>query len=325
MNLLQNQNVENGHAPLQLNFTLRTVGEWRELLRRTTQTPWTQTIQYGYAVSKVAYQSTRYATLERRSEIVGVVAIQELKWGPIHHITITRGPLWFSGHETPENLKEFSQILNNTFPRRPLRKLRWLPEWKMGDTDSLDFIEATGRKLTPQSFETLWLDLKPSLDELKKKLDRKWRGHLHKAERSPLEISIDMKGLHLDSFLRAYDSFKAQKKFDGPNGTFMKHEIEKALPFKDAIILWARLKGLPVAGVVVMKHGTSASYRISWNTPEGRLHNAHFLLLWKALEVLKSQGVESFDLGGILPDDNNGLNIFKLGMNGVRFKTRTLK
>lgn len=306
---------------LMLNFAPRTVGEWRELLKRTQRTPWTQTFQYASAVAKVAHQSTRFATIEQSQKIIGLVAVQELKFGPLHHISITRGPLWLEGYGTSQDMKKFLEALQGVFPKRLLRRLSWMPEWSFSDEQSYHFIAESGLRKTRQSFETLWIDITPSMDELKRRLHRKWRNHLHKAERSSLQIAVDFKATHLDYFLRAYDVFKAQKKFDGPDGKFFKHEIEAALPFKDAIILWARLDGMPVAGVVVMKHGTSASYRVSWNTKEGREHNAHFLLLWKAIEILKNHNIETFDLGGILPDDQHGLNIFKLGMNGDRFKT----
>lgn len=158
------------------------------------------------------------------------------------------------------------------------------------------------------------------LEIIRGRFDRKWRNHLNKAERSQLSISMDNQGHHLDEFIRNYDFFKHLRNFEGPNGNFMREEISKALPFKDALIFWARTQNIPVAGIVVMKHGASASYRISWNTPEGRSQNAHFLLLWKAIELLKRQNIRHLDLGGLLPDDKCGLNIFKLGMNGTRTK-----
>lgn len=315
----------NVDANIYLNFSLRTVGEWNELLKRTHRTTWTQTFQYASAVAKIAYQSTRFATIERGQEMIGLVAIQELKFGPLHHVSVTRGPLWFKGSGNVQDMKSFLFALKVAFPKRFLRRLSWMPEWSFPEEQALHFVEENGLKETKQSFETLWIDLTPSMDELKRRLHRKWRNHLHKAERSTLEIAVDFKGTHLEYFLRAYDLFKAQKKFEGPDGVFFKHEIEAALPFKNAIILWARLGGVPVAGVVVMKHGNSASYRVSWNTKEGRANNAHFLLLWKAMEILKTANIETFDLGGILPDDKDGLNIFKLGMNGERFKTRIFR
>lgn len=314
---------ENTKTELTLNFSLRTVGEWRAFLKRTEKTPWTQTFQYAIAVAKVAKQSTHFVTIDRGTDVVGLVAIQESRLGPFQSVVINRGPLWFKGEETSENVTAFVAALKKVYPKSLFRRFRWMPEWVGEETTVVE--NEFGYKKTQQSFETLWLDLRLSLADLRKGLDRKWRGHLNKAERSGLELWVDVEGKHLDLFIKNYDFFKSNKKFDGPEGKFFKHEIESALPFKDAIILWARLDKIPVAGVMVMKHGTSASYRLSWNSPEGRVAQAHYLLIWKAIEILKKQGVETFDLGGILAQDQTGFNVFKLGMNGDHFKTEFFK
>lgn len=307
-----------------LNFSLRTVGEWRSFLNQTQKTPWTQTFQYAIAVAKAAKQSTFFVTIDRGTQVVGLVAIQVASLGPFQSVTINRGPLWLKGHETAENLADFVKALKDVYPRSIFRRFRWMPELA-SEESSAQFMDESGFKKTPQSFETLWLDLSPSLEDLRKGLDRKWRGHLNKSERSNLEVVVDMDGRHLDVFLRNYDLFKSKKVFDGPAGSFFKHEIESALPFKDAIILWARIDKIPVAGMVIMKHGTSASYRVSWNSPEGRVAQAHYLLLWKAIEILKKQSIETFDLGGILAQDATGFNTFKAGLNGEHFKTEFFK
>lgn len=307
-----------------LNFSLRTVGEWRALLEKPVRTSWMQTIQYASAAHKVDQRKTHFATIEQDGTPIGLVAIQEQKLGPLHFVSIYRGPLWFEGHETSQNMNEFIRIFQKAYPPRLLRRIRWMPEWNFIEDSSIDFKKA-GLKNANQSFHTLWVDIRPSLAELRKNLAQKWRNALNKAERSDISITADNKGLHLDHFLKEYDFFKAQKKFQGPSGKFFKQEIESALPFKDAIILWAKISGIPVAGIVIMKHGRSASYRLGWNSQLGRDTNAHYLLIWKAIEVLKKFNVEYFDLGGILPDEKEGLTQFKMGLNGESFKTEVFK
>lgn len=318
--------TKNNRPEMTLNFSLRTVGEWRSFLNRTEKTPWTQTVQYAIAVAKEAKQSTRFVTIDRGTEVVGLVAIQESRLGPFQSVVINRGPLWLKGEETAENLADFVQALKKVYPKNLFRRFRWMPEWA-SEQEASKFVAEFGFKKAQQSFETLWLDLSPSLEVLRKSLDRKWRNHLNKAERSNLEVHADVEGKHLDLFLKNYDLFKSQKQFTGPEGSFFKHEIENALPFKDAIILWARIDKVPVAGIMVMKHGTSASYRLGWNSPEGRVAQAHYLLVWKAIEILKRHSIAHFDLGGILTEseDKTGFNTFKLGLNGGHFKTEFFK
>ncbi|GIL16257.1 MAG: hypothetical protein BroJett040_00080 [Oligoflexia bacterium] len=310
---------------MEFNFTPPTVREWRDYLSRTTKATWMQTIAYASAARKVDQRSTRFARIVKNNEVIGIVAIQELKVAFIHFVSIYRGPLWFDGQNTEENIKEFISLFNQTFPKRLFRRIRWMPEWSLDETNSVDFIEKSGLQRANETFETLWVDIRPSLEDLRKKLDQKWRNALNKSERSPLQITVDTRGKFLNLFLKEYDIYKAQKKFVGPTGRFFKAEIETALQYGDAIILWARLNNVPVAGIIVMKHGKSASYRVGWNSHEGRDHNAHYCLLWKAIEVLKADHIEHFDLGGILPDEKDGLTRFKLGLSGTRFKTEVLK
>jgi len=309
------------NSEMRLDFSPKTVGEWRALLQKSSKTSCNQTYQYAIAMAKAAHHSTLFASIIKNQETIGVVSVQEATLGPIQHLKIYRGPLFFQEHETIENLLKFSKVLINTFPRRPLRKLKWLPEWNLNDETIQKITSASGLSCTDETFETIWLDLKAPLEIIKQRFHRKWRRDLYKAEGSPIEVTVDTQGRHLKEFLRNYDHFKSLKKFDGPNGNFMSHEIEKSLPFGDALILWARIQGVPVAGIVVIKHGHTASYRIAWNTPEGRSHNAHFLLLWRAIELLKKLNIQFFDLGGILSNDKNNFNTFKLRMNGALMKT----
>ena len=71
-----------------------------------------------------------------------------------------------------------------------------------------------------------------------------------------------------------------------------------------------------IAGIVLVRHGSSATYFISWSGEAGREVNAHNLLLWRAIEVLKKDGVRWFDLGGVDAVHAPGIARFKLGMGG---------
>lgn len=316
------------NSPLTLNFTTRTVGEWRDFLKSSKRSNWLQTTHHAYAAYKRDQRVTKFATIEKvinsKITIIGMVAILELKLGPIHLVSLCRGPIWFKGHDTKNNFEEFALVFEKLYPKRLLRRIRWMPEWTFTD-ENISFVESLGFLKTKQRVETVWVDLVPSLEVIRKNLNRKWRNHLTNAEKSPLKITADNTGKYLNHFLSCYTLFKKQKNFKGPSAEFIRCEVEKALAFKDAIFLWAHLDGLPVAGILVFKHGSSASYRIGWNTSLGREHNSHFILLWKAIELLKKHGIESLDMGGILPGEAEGLTKFKMGLNGEVFGAPVLK
>ena len=74
-----------------------------------------------------------------------------------------------------------------------------------------------------------------------------------------------------------------------------------------------------VSGILVFRHGNTATYYLAWNGPKGRMMNANNLLLWHAIKELKSRGVRWFDLGGVDSSSMPRVSRFKLGVGGELF------
>jgi lipid II:glycine glycyltransferase (peptidoglycan interpeptide bridge formation enzyme) len=66
--------------------------------------------------------------------------------------------------------------------------------------------------------------------------------------------------------------------------------------------------------MLFIRHGNSATYHMGHNGPDGRVNNAHNLILWDAMRRLKALGVTRLDLGTI--DAKNAPDL-------ARFKQRT--
>ncbi len=288
--------------------------DWDNLLKKTIQANWMQSWPYAKAIYRRDYKSTRIALIRKENLDLGMVAIQEIVAGPVHFLEIHRGPLWFEP-VTWELFLEFAELLRRTYPRRILRRLRWLPEWSFEEKKVSELIEI-GFKPMPQTYETVLLNLSQSPSELRTKLNGKWRNGLAKAERSDLRIRVDLTGYGLAEFLFQYEKFKLSKKFSGPSSQFMREEFLAAQNGKNSFLLTAEHSGQVVAGVMLMIHGRCGSYRIGWNSELGKKTNAHSLLLWKAIEVMQAKGVVAFDLGGIKTEESPGLTHFKSGMGG---------
>ena len=77
----------------------------------------------------------------------------------------------------------------------------------------------------------------------------------------------------------------------------------------------AQRESEPVAAILLTVHGNSATYLVGWSGDAGRRVRAHNLLLWRAVEHLKSAGIRWLDLGGINADAP-GVAHFKRGMGG---------
>lgn len=142
------------------------------------------------------------------------------------------------------------------------------------------------------------------------RLHQKWRNQLKKAERSPLRI-VDQS---LDArkhgwFLRAEQAQQKAKGYRSYPATFLQ---AYAAANKGQARLYTALIGTePVASMLVLKHGRMATYQAGVTTPDGRVHCAHNLLLWRIMTDLQRKGFQSLDLGRA--DLSEGLTRFKRG------------
>lgn len=304
---------------MQFDWTDRSVADWRRLYEKIPRFNVLQSMPFARAARLLDRKATRLAVIQRDGEGVGLMAIQEIKLGPVHIVDLYRGPLWFSENPPESWLSDFARLFNQTFPRRILRRRRWLPEWRDSEA-ARQIMRALGFKAKPMSFETVWMDLGLSEAELRAGLNPKWRNALNKGERCNLEIVEDWTGSTGKAFLQQYDIDKSIKKYYGRSPRFIAAELALALRSREAVFIWACENKVPVASILILMHGKSATYRLSWTTDEGRKANAHNVLLWYAIKLLKSKGYAYLDLGGIEPHAAEGLTTFKSGMGGDVFK-----
>ena len=308
---------------MEFDWTTRTVKEWRTFFEEVPRYNVLQSMPHARALRMLDQKVTRYALIKRGVEAVGIMAIQEIKLGPIHVVDLYRGPLWFETNPPIEWLSEFADLFSKTYPKRIFRRRRWLPEWP-DSPETQRLLGEHGFKSTSQTYETVWLDLTHSETVLRSRLKSKWRNQLNKGERTKIAVKFDWSGVTADRFLRQYGVDLSTKKYRGRNPKFIKEEITAAFHFREVVIGWAFHPGsekVPIAAVLIFVHGRSASYRSGWTTDIGRASNAHNVLLWEASKMLKDKGLRFFDLGGVEPMTAEGLTHFKHGMGGEDFQT----
>lgn len=304
---------------MKFDWTERTIGEWRDLLTRCPRANWMQSWPYAHATFRRDFKTSKLAVILKDGVVLGMMAVQEIKLGPLHFVELHRGPLFFFSSPPDEIFQEFAELFRRTFPKSLFRRVRCMPEWHESE-NAENIMLTAGFKKTKQSFQTIWVDLEAPLDVLRSRLKQKWRNSLNKSERVGLEIKMDPKGSNIDFFLKKYEEHKKAKNFRGPSTAFIKEEFLAALKLGDTFTLWAKLKDELVAGVLIAIHGQTASYRIAWNTDLGRETNAHYLLIWKSISMLQERGLTKFDLGGIKPEEDPGVTKFKQGLGGEDFQ-----
>jgi len=154
------------------------------------------------------------------------------------------------------------------------------------------------------------LPLLPDPDRQRAALHQKWRNRLARAEDRGLTVTSGQ-GAALDWLLRAEEAQRCDRGYRGWPATLTRAYLAAN---RDAgVLLSAREAGKPIAAVLILRHGSAATYHIGHTTPRGRAVGAHNLLLWRATRQLADSGVSSLELGPLDTESAPGLARFKLG------------
>ncbi len=168
------------------------------------------------------------------------------------------------------------------------------------------------------TYRTIVVDLSPELEDLRKKLDKKWRNQLTRAEKNELEIVHGTGMEEYQAFCRIYYEMKGRKGFDTTVDVEEFGRMQQSLPDSQRMrVLICTDKGIPAAGVVISAMGHSAIYLLGATSEHGLNSKGAYLLHWTAMQWLKERGVRWYDLGGIDPDANPGVYHFKKGFSGA--------
>jgi lipid II:glycine glycyltransferase (peptidoglycan interpeptide bridge formation enzyme) len=302
-----------------------TNSEWSELVDKFADANIYQTWAYG--ATRWGRQNLSHLVLKREGEVAGIaqlrivrpgnlrMGIAYLRWGPLCQ---PRGkPL------DPEVVKALAAALREEYVRKKGLYVEILPNAFSGSSRAEAFQSAfsgyeSNHGLSSETYRTLVLDLEPPLEELRKKLDKKWRNQLNAAERSNLTV-IEGEGIkEYRSFCELYAQMRERKKFTTAVSIEEFGRIQESLPEKHRMrVLICEQEGKPLAGVVCSAIGESAIYLLGATNQDGMKSKGAYLLHWTLIRRLKEKGVGYYDLGGIDPEANPGVYHFKRGFSGV--------
>ncbi len=280
---------------------------WGGLMDRAGRSTLEQCWAYGAAIAAAAkWRTRRWAVGEGPAAIVQV--FERRVAGVATLARVVRGPLALDGAVGDDALAAVRRL----HAKRRGGFLLWLPEVAAGDAGRL---QGLGVRRMVTGYSTVWLDLAPSADALRKGLKGAWRNQLKQAEASGLEVVVSQGGSALTDLLARYDRLQRRARFTAHKQGFYLAFAEAA-EARDVLVLTAALDGEAVAGVLVLGHGRAATYTAGWTSDAGRAVNAHNLLLWRAVGALRADGRRWLDLGGVETTRNPGIARFKLGMGG---------
>jgi lipid II:glycine glycyltransferase (peptidoglycan interpeptide bridge formation enzyme) len=301
-----------------------TSAEWAELLELFVDANVYQTWSFG--AIRWGEGNLSHVVLKRDGDVVGIAQVRivrvpvvgcgiaYLRWGPLCHRR---------GRELdPEVLRDMAQALQTEYVERRKLFLRVLPNAFVGSpraelfqTEFSQFRSEPANRVN--SYRTMVVDLSGTLDELRKRLNQKWRNQLNRAEKNSLQI-VDGTGIEeYRVFAAVYKEMWERKRFDTSVDVDEFGRIQEALPESQRMrVLICRQGDTAVAGVVCSAMGDTGIYVLGATSDAGLQFKGAYLLQWSMIRWLKEHGFRYYDLGGIDPVANPGVYHFKSGFSG---------
>lgn len=302
-----------------------TVKDYEALLDRVDKSNLLQGYDYAYAIRMHQNLFPQLSVIKEGDKEIGFFQLHHAStfFGLFHVLTLDRGPLWFDGHGTKEEIVEFIKLLNKKFPDRIGRVRRFTPEIEHNSNKgnaALFKKHGWEQKTDIQPYKTIYLDISKKLEDIRDAFNPKWRNHLNKSEKSHLNCHEDTTGSLIETLIHHYVLDKEAKGYEGPSPELLLPLFQCAATNGNLLILSAHTENEIVAMIGIIKHGKTATYQIGWTTAKGRETQAHYLLLWNAIRALKKDKIVYFDLGGINEEHAGGVTQFKNGMSGKEVK-----
>ena len=302
-----------------------TPSEWSRLLDLFDDANIYQTLSYGAV--RWGRKTLSHLVLKRNDEVLAMAQLRivrpislkfgmaYLRWGPLCHR---------KGRELDsETVLHMADALQKEYVCKRSLLLQVVPNAFAGSARAERFQSAfsgfTRQPPAPaNTYRTLVLDLRPSLEELRRNLEKKWRNQLSGAEKNGLKvIAADGKDGY-GIFRRMYKQMRNRKTFDATVDVDEFGRIQENLSEPERMqVLICEQKGVPVAGLVASAMGDSAIYVLGATSDDGLKAKGSYLLQWTLIQWLKENGIKWYDLGGIDPEGNPGVYHFKRGLSGA--------
>lgn len=269
--------------------------------------PMQQHGRYGEACAALGARP-RHFQLRRGGDLAGTALVLIRRWPLFGDFALlSRGPVWAAGVSAETRAAGTRALIRQL--RAHVRGVMCTPE-PDGASDPLEDSDLLPM-VTPGHVARL--DLTQPRDARRACLHGKWRNRLVRAEASGLTVRHAPLPEDPDHWLLLREAAQAR--------TRGYRRLPRAFTHawtthggRDATRLFtAHSCGTPVAAMLFLRHGASASYHIGWCGPEGRRLNAHNLLLWHASDWLASRDYLRLELGTLDTVGTPGLARFKLG------------
>jgi len=310
---------------------------WQVEVDRATSAEWSQMLDLfddANIYQTAAYGAVRWGernlsrlVLKRDDEVVGMAQLRIIRPTPLKFgmAYLRWGPIWERlarplDSEVPIRL---AVAIEEEYVKRRKLFVRILPNAFVGSPRA-EVFQSTFSQFTQEinesgdAYRTFVMDLTPPLEDLRCRLDKKWRNQLSRSERNQLTVVSGDGSEGYRAFCEIYSQMRERKAFQTTVDADEFGRIQESLTESQRIhVMICEDRGIPVAGLVASAMGNSAIYLLGATSDAGLNAKGAYLLQWTLICWLKQRGIKLYDLGGIDPEGNPGVYHFKKGLSGI--------
>ena len=302
-----------------------TPAEWADMLDLFADANIYQTHAYGAV--RWGGENLSHMVLRRNGDVVAMAQLRILRPArlPFGIAYLRWGPL-FRRNGAPldgEAVSRMAAALEQEYVVRRKLLLQVVPQVAIG-SDEAAVLQAglcqfqSDAGVRGDSERTFLLDLSPPLDELRRRLDKKWRNQLTSSEKRGLRIVSGTGSQDYAMFSALYRQMRQRKTFETTVDVDEFARIQQALPERHRLRVMIAYEGeVAIAGLVISAMGDTGIYLLGATGDAGLNAKGAYLLQWSLIAWLKENGCTRYDLGGIDPASNPGVYHFKKGLSGA--------
>jgi hypothetical protein len=262
-------------------------------------------------------------------EIVAAVQVRiaRLKGTGLGAAYVRWGPLW-RRRESAEERKVYRdalRALRNEYVCRRGLVLRIFPcLYGKSAQGFAELLSEEGFAPVPNESggSTLVADLSVPVEEVRRRMEQKWRNCLNQAERNNLAVVSGADETLFAAFIGLYRELLERKRFREPNDINDFRRVQLVLPpgWKMQVFLCGVNREYS-AGAIFAAIGDTGIYLFGATNDRGMADKGSYLLQWRGLQWMKERGCTRYNLNGVNQAKNPGGYHFKAGLAGKNCET----